>query len=579
MTHNNEIADLFEEFADLLEAQGVEYKPRAYRDAAESIQELSADIGGLAAEGQETVAEIDAVGDAISAKVVEYVETGEIEELSALRAELPVEMDALTSIEGVGPKTVGTLHEELGVQTLNDLEAAAEAGEIREVYGFGPKTERNILEGIDFAREAHERQMLANALPRADQVQEFLAGVDAVEQVELGGSIRRRRPTVGDVDVLVASADSKAVVDAFTDWTVPEQVIEAGTGKASVRIDDIRVDLRVVSPAEFGAALQYFSGSKSHNVTVRNRAIDRDLKLNEYGVFDVSAVENPDSGQRVGERVAGADETGVYDALGMAWVPPELREDRGEVVAAADSALPDLLTREAVRGDLHTHTNWSDGKASIEEMVTAAEAFGHEYLAITDHATGPGLVGGVGLGDEQLRKQLPAVREAADGADIDVLSGVEANIGTSGEVSVGDDLLAELDIVVASPHADLNGDGTGRLVTAAKHPEVDIIGHPTGRRLSRRSGMTVDIQQLAAVAAEHDTALEVNASPGRLDLRGSAVQTALEAGATIVIDTDAHSTESFGQMRYGVDTARRGWAEPDDVLNTRSAGELRSALD
>jgi DNA polymerase (family 10) len=578
MSRNDEVADLFEEFADLLEAQDVEYKPRAYRDAAENIRELSVAIEGLAADGQGAVAEVDSVGDAISAKVVEYVETGEIEELEQLRAELPVEMDALTRVEGVGPKTVGTLYEELGVQTLDDLEAAAEAGEIRDLYGFGPKTEENILAGIEFAREAHERQLLARALPRGDRVRAFLTGLDTVEQVELGGSIRRRRPTVGDVDVLVGSTDGETVVDAFTDWEAPERVIEAGTGKASVRLDGVRVDIRVVDPGEFGAALQYFTGSKSHNVTVRNRAIDRNLKLNEYGVFDVSGVDDPDAGQRVGERVAGPDEEGVYAAVDMEWVPPELREDRGEVAAAADSALPDLLERDAIRGDLHTHTTWSDGAASIAEMVAAAEAFGHEYLAVTDHATGPGMVGGVGLDDGELREQLPAIREAGDEADIEVLAGVEANIGADGEVSVGDDLLAELDIVVASPHAGLDGDGTDRLVTAAEHPEVDIVGHPTGRQLNRRPGMTVDVERLATAAAEHDTALEINASPQRLDLRGSAVQTAIESGATVVIDTDAHSTESFGQMRYGVATARRGWAEAGDVLNTRPTEELLAAL-
>jgi DNA polymerase (family 10) len=579
MSRNDEVADLLEEFADLLEAQDVEYKPRAYRDAAENVRELSVAIEGLAADGQDAVAEVDAVGDAISAKVVEYVETGEIEELQELRAELPVEMDALTRVEGVGPKTVGTLYEELGIQTLDDLEAAAEAGEIRDLYGFGAKTEQNILEGIDFAREAHERQLLARALPRGDRVRAFLAGVDAVEQVELAGSIRRRRPTVGDVDVLVGSADEAAVVDAFTDWEAPERVIEAGTGKASVRLEEVRVDLRVVDPAEFGAALQYFTGSKSHNVTVRNRAIDRGLKLNEYGVFDVSAVEDPDAGQRVGERVAGSDEAGVYAALDMAWVPPELREDRGEVAAAAADDLPDLLTREAMRGDLHTHTNWSDGAASIEEMVAAADAFGHEYVAVTDHATGPGMVGGVGLDDEQLREQLPAIRAVDDEADIEVLAGVEANIDADGEVSVGEDVLAELDIVVASPHAGLDGDGTDRLVTAAEHPQIDVIGHPTGRQLNRRPGMTVDVERLATAAAEHDTALEINAHPRRLDLRGSAVQTAIEAGATIAIDTDAHAPASFEHIRYGVDTARRGWAEAGDVLNARSAEALLATLD
>jgi len=578
MSRNDEVADRLAEFADLLEAKDVAYKPRAYRDAAEKVRELSVPIEGLAAEGTDRVAEVDAVGEAISAKIVEYVETGEIAELEQLRAELPVEMDALTRIEGVGPKTVGTLYEELGVQTLDDMEAAAEAGEIREVHGFGPTTEQNIRDGIDFAREASERQLLARALPRGDRVLAHLSGIEAVERVELAGSIRRRRATVGDVDVLAASTDPEAVVAAFADWTVPERVIEAGTGKASVTVDGVRVDLRVVDPDEFGAALQYFTGSKSHNVAVRERAIDRGLKLNEYGVFDVSGVEAPDAGQRVGDRVAGPDEAGVYEAVDTAWVPPELREDRGEVAAAADGTLPDLVETEAIRGDLHVHTTWSDGAAGIAEMVEAAAAFGHEYVAVTDHATGPGIVADIGLDDEAIREHTAAVRAADDEHDITVLAGVEANIGPDGDISVGDDVLADLDIVVASPHAALDGDGTDRLVAAARHPEVDIIGHPTGRYLNRRPGLSVDVGRLATVAAEHDTALEVNASPRRLDLRGRAVQTAVEAGATIAVDTDAHSPGSYEQVRYGVATARRGWTAAADVLNTRDSAGLHAFL-
>jgi DNA polymerase (family 10) len=576
MPGNDEIADRLKEFADLLEAQAVEYKPRAYRRAADNIRAQSVAVERLAEDGPEAVVEIDRVGDAISAKVVEYVETGEIEELEELRAELPVEMAALTSVEGVGPKTVGRLYETLGVQTLDDLEAAAETGEIQEIKGFGPKTEQNILDNIDFAREAHERQLLGRALPRGEAVWEHLAGVAAVDRVELAGSIRRRKPTIGDVDVLVASADPGAVVEAFTDWR--GEVIEAGTGKASLRVDSLRVDLRVVDPGEFGAALQYFTGSKDHNLAVRNRAIERDLKVNEYGVFDISGVEDPDAGQRVGERVAGGTEEGVYDALGMAWVPPELRENRGEVAAAADGRLPDLLAPGDVRGDLHVHTDWSDGSESIATMVEQAAAFGHDYLAVTDHATGPGIVGGVGLSDGDLRDQRGAIEDAAANADIEAFAGVEANIDAEGGISVGEDVLADLDIVVAAPHSGLDGDGTERLVAAAEHPEVDILGHPTGRKLNQRPGLTVDIERLATVAAEHGTALEINADPHRLDLRGRAVQRAIEAGATVVIDTDAHAPASYEFVRYGVDTARRGWAESGDVLNTRSVEGLREWL-
>jgi len=579
MSRNDEVARRLEEFADLLDAQDVEYKPRTYRRAAENVRGHPEPIEDLAAEGQDAVSEIDGVGDAISGKIIEYVETGEIEELEELRAELPVEMAALTRVEGVGPKTVGTLYEALGVRTLDDLEAAARAEQIQEVSGFGPKTEQNILDGIDFAREAHERQLLDRARPRGERVREALQAVDAVDQVELAGSLRRWTETVGDVDVLVGGDDPETVVDAFTDLALADEVIEAGTSKASVRIERVRVDLRVVAPEEFGAALQYFTGSKQHNVTVRNRALDRDLKVNEYGVFDVAGVEDPDAGQRIGERIAGGTEQGMYEALDLAWIPPELREDRGEVPAAADDDLPDLLEPGDLRGDLHLHTTHSDGAATVEEMIAAAETLGHEYIAVTDHATGPGIVGGVGLSDAELCDQIDVIHEAGAGADVEVFAGVEANIHEDGAISVGDDVLDELDLVVASPHSALDGDGTKRLVAAAEHPHVDILGHPTGRRLNQRAGMDVDIERLAAVAAEHDTALEINAAPRRLDLSGQAVKTAIEEGATVAVDTDAHATGSLDHLRYGVHTARRGWAEAGDVLNAGEAAQIREFAD
>jgi len=577
MSRNDEIATLLEEFADLLDANGVEYKPRAYRRAAENIRDFPGAIEGLAAEGEDSVGEIDGVGDAISAKVVEYFETGEIEELAELREELPVEMDALTAVEGIGPKSVGSLYEALGITTLDELESAAEAGEIQEVSGFGAKTEQNILDNIDFAREAHERSLLGEARPYGDRVRSYMAAGDAVAECALGGSIRRWRPTIGDVDVLVGSTDPEAVVERFADWEGLDRVIESGETKASAYADDVRVDLRIVDPSEFGAALQYFTGSKDHNVAVRNRAIERDLKVNEYGVFDVEGVEDDD--QRAGELVASETEDAVYDALGMEWVPPELRENRGEVEAAANGSLPDLLAEGEVRGDIHTHTNWSDGSNTIAEMVEGAAAFGHDYLAVTDHATGPGMVGGVGVPDEKLREQIAEVESVAADADIAVFTGAEANIAADGSVSVADDLLADLDVVVASPHAALDGDGTDRLVAAAEHPDVNVIGHPTGRYLNRREGLDVDIERLAAAAADTDTALEINANPARLDLGGGAVKQAIEAGATIAINTDAHSPGDLELLRYGVHTARRGWAETDDVLNTRDAEGLREFLD
>jgi DNA polymerase (family 10) len=578
MTRNAEVAALLEEFADRLEAMDVEYKPRAYRRAAENIRASATDIETLAAEGQDAVEEIEGVGDAISSKVLEYFETGEIEELEELRAELPVDIDALTAVEGVGPKTVGDLYEALDVRDLDDLEVAAREGKIQEVKGYGAKTEGNILDAIPFARQSRERALLGDARPVADRLLEYLRGTDAVERADTGGSLRRWRPTVGDVDVLAASEDGERVVEAFTDWEDTDEVIEAGSTKASVRSNGMRVDLRVAVPEEFGAALQYFTGSRDHNVRLRNRAIERDLKMNEYGVFDVSGVGDPDAGQRVGGRVAGETEEGMYEVLDLPWIEPEMREDRGEVDAAIAGELPDLVTTEDVRGDLHTHTDWSDGKNTIAEMLEAAAEFGHDYYAVTDHATGPGIVGGVGLSDEELLEQVDEVREAAESVVMEVFTGVEANLDREGGLNVGDDALDELDVVVASPHAALDGDGTDRIVAAIEHPETDVVGHPTGRTLNQRPGMTLDFETVGKAAAEHGVALEVNAYPPRLDLRGAAVKTVIEEGATVVVDTDAHAPVHLGFLRYGVHTARRGWAEPADVLNTRDAEGVRAFI-
>ncbi len=579
MRKNDAVATLLEEMADRLEARDVAYKPNAYRRAADSIRVHTVAVERLYAEGgEDAIGEIDDVGDAIAAKTAEYLETGTIDELEELREELPVEMDALTAVEGVGPKTVAALYDALGIKTLDDLEAAAEAGKIRDVSGFGEKTEANILANIPFAREARKRSLLGDARPLADRLVDFFETDDAVDAVETAGSIRRWRPTIGDVDILVASDDHEAVIDTFEGWDEADTVIEAGANKASVRSNGMRIDLRVVVPEEFGAALQYFTGSKDHNVAVRNRAIEMGLKVNEYGVFDVSEIDDPDGGQRVGERVAGETEEGVYSVLKMAWVPPELRENRGEIERAAEEDLPDLLTEADIRGDLHLHTEYSDGEATIEEMIEAAEAYGHEYVSIADHATGPGMVGGVGLDDEELLAQAEAIRSVANDANIDVFAGVEANIGSAGEISVSDDVLAELDCVVASPHSGLDGDGTERIVTAIEHPEVDIIGHPTGRLLNQRPGHDIDIERVAEAAAEHGTALEINADPHRLDLRSSYVKVAIEAGARISINTDAHSTSGYEYMRYGVHTARRGWAETEHVLNCRDTDGIRTFL-
>jgi len=583
VSRNDEIASRLEEFADLLEADGVEYKPNVYRRAAENVREHTQPIEELAAEGTDAVETIDGVGDAISGKIVEYVETGAIEELETLRQKLPVDIEALTRVEGVGPKTVGTLYQELGVATLDDLAAAAEESRIRGVDGFGAKTEQNIRENVSFARNARKRGRLGDARPVAEDALAHLRDHEVVETAAVAGSIRRWRDTIGDVDVLVASAAGSEVVDAFVGWSAATDVVEAGESKASVRVDGMQVDLRVVVPGEFGAALQYFTGSKDHNVTLRNRAIARELKMNEYGVFDVSDVDDPDAGQRVGDRVAGETETSMYEALGLPLVPPEIREGSGEIDAAAAGKLPDLVAGDDVRGDLHTHTEWSDGGYSIADMAAAAVDRGYDYYAVTDHATGPGMVGGVGLTDTELREQMAAVDDAREEftADVTLLHGVETNIDAAGGLSTGDGVLAELDVVVASPHAALGQDretATDRLVRAVEHPSVDVLGHPTGRLIAEREGLNPDVERVAAAASDAGTAIEINADPARLDLRGELARVAVNAGATVVVDTDAHTPGALDYIRYGVHTARRGWCEAADLLNTRDTRSLQSFL-
>ncbi|KAB1192213.1 DNA polymerase/3'-5' exonuclease PolX [Haloferax sp. MBLA0076] len=581
MSRNDEIATLLEEFADLLDAKDVAYKPSSYRRAAENVREYPNPVEELAEEGEDAVKAIDRVGDAIASKIVEYVETGHIEELDELRDELPVDMAGLTSVEGVGPKTVGTLYEELGITDLDELEAAARDGQIQEVKGFGAKTEANILEGIEFARKATGRELLGKARPVADDLLAYLGEHDAVGRAEPAGSMRRWRETVGDIDILVGSDDPSAVIDHFLAWDLVDDTIEAGAQKASTRVNAMRVDLRVVDPSEYGAALQYFTGSKDHNVHLRNIAIDRGLKMNEYGMFDISDVDDPDGGPRVGRRVAGETEASMYAALDLPLITPEMREDTGEIEAATDGSLPDLIEAGEIRGDLHTHTNWSDGDNTIAEMVAAAEERGYDFHVVSDHATGPGMVGGVGVDDDELLEQIDEVRAVAEDASITVFTGVEANVDAEGGLSVADDVLDHLDVVVASPHSALDQDretATERLVRAMEHPAVDVLGHPTGRLINRRPGLPLDYERLAEAAVENGVALELNASPYRLDLNGEALKIAVEAGATIAIDTDAHRPAELDHARYGVHTARRGWVETADVINTWSLDDLTDFL-
>lgn len=572
MTNNTEIAERLREIADRLDAQDVEYKPRAYRRAADQIADHHESIAAIVEADPDALTEIEGIGEAIAEKVTEYVRTGTIEELDDLREELPVDMDALTRVEGLGPKRVGTLYRELGIETLDDLERAADAEEIRSVPGFGPTIEAKFADGIPFARQAAARHLLSEVRPLADRVLETLTAEDATERCEVAGSIRRWRATIGDLDVLVATEAPGQILEELPEMAFVSEVIESGERKAAVRTDaGIRTDFRFVEPEDFGAALQYFTGSKDHNVQLRQRALDRGLTVNEYGVFR----------QETDERIAGETERDVYDALDLPLIPPELREARGELEAGAAGELPDLLEVADLRGDLHTHTEWSDGAASLREMVGAAERVGHAYVAITDHAEGPGVVADTGLSAGAIRDQREEVQTVAQETDLEVLHGVEANIASDGTVVGDHELYDELDLVIASPHEALRQDretATDRLCLAIETDVVDVIGHPTGRKLGQRSGLSIDIESVATTAAANDVALEVNSHPIRLDLGDELIRAAIDAGADLVISTDAHRPSELELLRYGAHTARRGWAEPGDVHTTGGINAIRSWL-
>ncbi len=565
-----EVAAILSEVADLLEIKGVRFKPHAYRRAAQAIETLTEDIVTVAREGR--LDEIPGVGKSIAGKVQEIVETGSLGYLASLREEIPEGVRDLTRIEGIGPKRALTLSRELGIRNLDDLEAAAKAGLIRDLPGFGQKTEQNILASIQMSRMAGKRHLLGSVLPVAREIEQRLASLSSVGQVSLAGSIRRRKETIGDLDILATSMRPEEVMEAFSSLPGVSRVLARGTTKTSVVLSTgVQADLRVVRDEHYGAALQYFTGSKEHNIALRKLAIARNWRLNEYGLVDLAT----------GRMIAGEDEAGVYQALGLPWIPPELREDRGEIEAAQTGALPDLVGYGSVRGDLHVHTSWSEGAHSIEAMAEAARGLGYEYIAICDHAESLHVARGLSparLADQM--REIERINRAADDG-FTVLSGTECNIGMDGRVDLPDSVLADLDVVVASVHSGFRQperEMTDRIISAMQNDHVDILGHPTGRILLSREPCQIDLARVFEAAASWGVLMEINASPGRLDLSDVNCRLARDAGLGFSLGSDAHSRQGLRHMEFGVATARRGWLTAEDIVNTHSLEGVRRAL-
>lgn len=568
---NADLARVFRDLAAYLEMDGVPFKPRAYEKAAQVIERHDRPLAEVYRQGgAKALRALPGIGASMAAKLEELLTTGHCAMHDEYRRRMPVDLQGLLAIEGIGPKAVKVLFDELGIRTVADLASAARAGRIRCLPHFGEKSEQKILQGLAFLGAARGRHLLADVLGPVEALVKRLETIPGVSCVAIAGSIRRRRETVGDADLLAVARNSARVMKAFCEAPDVVAVLGRGTTRSSVRLaSGLHVDLRVVPAKSFGAALLYFTGSKAHNVALRQLAIKQGLKLNEYGLF------------RGDRAIAGATEASCYEALGLAWIPPELREDRGEVEAAREGTLPRLIEHGALRGDLQIQTDWTDGADSIEAMARAALALGLEYIAITDHTRGLAMTRGCDA--EKLRRQRAAIAEVnARVPGIRVLCGAEVNIDRSGDLDLDDTTLAALDFVGIAVHSHFHlarEEQTRRIVRAMQHPFADVLFHPTGRILLRREAYDVDMDAIIATARTTGMALELDAMPNRLDLCDEHLRKAVAAGVPIVIDSDAHAVAHLGFAdRYGIAQARRGWVRAEDVLNTRPVDAFLTTL-
>jgi len=566
---NAEIARVFDEVADLLEINGEGFfRVRAYRNASRVIRDLSTPLSVTAKEPG-ALEKLPGIGKDLAGRIRELLETGELGLRDDLEAKLPVGVLELMKVPGLGPRKAHTLYLELGVCDMESLEKAAREGRVKEVKGFGPRSEANILSGIESVSGFGERVLWAGAELQVDRVLDHMAGTPGLHRIEVAGSYRRLKETVGDLDFVVIGDQPSKLLERFQEAPGVERVIARGPTKVSLVINPgLQVDMRAVEPGAFGAAMQYFTGSQAHNVALRGIAARKRIKLNEYGLF------------RGDTEIAGATEEDIYRELGMPWIPPELRENRGEISAAFHGELPDLVEVDDLHGDLHIHTDATDGRNTLDEMVAGAKARGYSYIAITNHTRRVTMAGGLDeeglLGDWE---RVEAISPKKDG--MKVLKGVEVDILDDGSLDISDEVLAGADLVIASVHYGMNIERarmTRRLVKAMENPLVHMIGHPSGRKLNKRAAYEVDGEEILAAAARTGTWLELNASPDRLDIDDKTCHEAKKHGVLVSIATDAHSLRGLDFMRYGVNQARRGWLEKADVLNTRGYRDLHVLL-
>lgn len=567
---NQELSKIFFELADFLEIDGISFKPYAYRKVALFLENFPEDIEEIYIKGGiDSLQQIPGVGEGIAKAIEEYLKNGRIKQLEDLKKKLPMKLEELLKVEGLGPKKIKVLYQKLKVKDLNDLEKAVKAHKIASIFGFGEKTEKNILQGLEFLRRSSGRFLIGEIMITVKEIIERLEKQKEIKKVSVAGSARRQKETIGDVDILVVSDNPKKTASFFVSLPEVEKIWAEGDTKCSVRFKaGFDVDLRMVSQESFGSALQYFTGSKEHNIATRKIAIGKGLKLSEYGVF------------RGKKQIAGRTEEEVYNAIGLPFIAPEMRENEGEIKLAIDGKLPILVEKKDIKGDLHCHTTASDGQNSIEEIAEMAMKMGYEYVGISDHTEF--LKIGSGLNEKQLLKQHKEIEKLnkklqATSYKLKVLHGCEANILDDGTLDIKNEVLKKLDYVIAGVHSNMKmgkEEMTNRIVKVMHNPNVDIISHPTGRLIGRRDEFQLDFDKILEVAKKTGTILEIDSALERLDLKDSYIRRAKNYGVKMIIDTDSHHKEQMGQIEYGVGQARRGWAEKEDIINTNSVERL-----